>query len=63
MTQTGYLILAICIIIALLVTFVVTFVLYKRTPVPAGCESIHVNEEKCAGCKNTSCSLRKEKEE
>ena len=60
MTQAGYLALAISIIVTLLVVFIVSFVLYKRTPVPKGCENIKVSEEKCAGCTHTECSFYKE---
>ena len=60
MSQTGYLILAISIILALLIIFVVSFILYKKTPVPKGCENILINEENCAACQNKECALRKE---
>lgn len=56
MSQVGYLILAISILVALAIIFVVSFILYKRTPVPKGCEDIKINEENCATCNNTSCS-------
>lgn len=56
MSQTAYLILAISIIIALAMIFVASFVLYKKTPAPKGCEDIKINEENCSACKNTSCS-------
>ena len=45
MSQVGYLILAISILVALAIIFVVSFILYKRTPVPKGCEDIKINEE------------------
>jgi len=59
MSQTGYLIIAISIILALLIIFVVSFVLYKKTPVPKGCENILISEENCAACQNKDCTLRK----
>ena len=62
MSQTGYLILAISVILALLIVFVVSFILYKRTPVPKGCENLLINEENCAACNNKDCALRKEGE-
>ena len=62
MSKTGSLILAIGIILALLIIFVVSFILYKKTPVPKGCENLLINEENCAACKNTECALRKEGE-
>ena len=62
MSKTGYLILAISIILALLIVFVVSFILYKKTPVPKGCENVLINEENCAACQNKECALRKEGE-
>lgn len=63
MTQTEYLILAIVILVVLAITFIVSFVLYKRTPKPKGCEDLEISEEKCAACNNTTCELRNQKEE
>lgn len=63
MSQTGYLILAISILVALLATFIISFIIYKRTPVPAGCEDIKISEENCGACQRKDCSLRKNKEE
>ena len=56
MSQTGYLILAVVILVSLLAIFVVSFVLYKRTPVPKGCEDIKISEENCLSCGHTECS-------
>ena len=56
MSQTGYLILAVVILVGLLAIFVVSFVLYKRTPVPKGCEDIKISEENCLSCGHTECS-------
>ena len=63
MSKEAALALAIVIIVSLLIIFVVSFVLYKKTPVPKGCENLEINEENCATCKNTVCSLRKKEEE
>ena len=63
MSQTGYLILAISILVALLAIFIVSFLLYKRTPVPKGCEAIKINEENCSACNNKECSLRAHRNE
>ena len=63
MSQTGYLILAISILVALLVIFIGSFIAYKKTPVPKGCEDIKISEENCAACQRQDCSLRKNKEE
>ena len=60
MTQTEYLILAIFIIVALLATFIISFVAYRRTPVPQGCEDIKIDEKNCAGCSHSECSFYKE---
>lgn len=55
MTQTGYLILAIAILVSLLTIFIVSFIIYKRTPVPKGCEDIKMNMEDCSSCGHTEC--------
>ena len=47
--------LAILVIVVLVIIFVVSFILYKRTPPPKGCEDIHPSEEKCRGCNETAC--------
>ena len=63
MSETGYLILAISILAALLAIFIVSFVLYRKTPVPKGCENIKISEENCAGCTHSECSFYKKREE
>ncbi len=62
MTQTGYLILGISILVALLFIFIVSFVLYVRTPAPKGCENIKINDENCSGCSHKECRFYKEEE-
>ena len=58
MSQTWYLILAISILVILLAVFIVSFVLYKRTPAPKGCEGIKISEENCSSCsKHKECSF------
>ena len=59
MTQTGYLILGISILVALLIVFIVSFLLYVRTPAPKGCENIKINEENCSGCSHSECRFYK----
>ena len=60
MSQAGYLVLAISILLALLIILIVSFVLYKRTPVPKGYENLFIGEENCSACNNKECALRKE---
>ena len=59
MSQTGYLVLAISILVALLAIFIVSFVLYVRTPVPKGCENIKINDENCSSCNHKECKFYK----
>ena len=56
MSQAGYLVLAISILVALAIIFVVSFILYRRTPVPKGCENIEINDTNCSSCGNSSCT-------
>ena len=63
MSKEVALILAISILVALLIIFVVSFVLYKRTPVPKGCENMKISTENCAACNNKDCSLFKKEGE
>ena len=63
MSQVGYLILAISILVALLIIFFVSFVIYRRTPVPKGCEDLVANEEKCSGCSHSECQFYKGRSE
>ena len=61
MTTTGYLILAIAIIVALLIIFVVSFVLYKRTPAPKGCEKLKIGPKNCEECDVEGCMIYKQR--
>ena len=63
MSKEVALILSITILVALLIIFVVSFLLYKKTPVPKGCENLQISEENCAACNNKECSLRKKEGE
>lgn len=58
-----YLIIAIVLIAALVVIFITTFVIYRRTPVPKGCENLKIDNEHCKICDNISCPIKKEKGE
>lgn len=56
MSNTLRWILAILIMCFFLAVFIISFVLYKKTPVPKGCENLEKpNEEKCRGCQQTEC--------
>ena len=63
MSKEIYLILAISILVVLLAVFVVSFVLYIRTPAPKGCENIKISEENCTSCNHKECSFYKERNE
>lgn len=62
MSQTGYLILAIALIVALGVLALVLFLAYRRTPIPKGCEDIKADDGKCLSCQESSCPFSKKKE-
>jgi hypothetical protein len=49
------LLIAISVIVLLLVIFIVSFILYKRTPPPKGCENLGPSEENCSNCKVEGC--------
>ena len=59
MSQGAYLAIAIVLLVILLITFVVSFVLYRKTPVPKGCEDIKMSEEKCSSCGHSECHFYK----
>ena len=63
MSREVYLIIAILILVALAITFFVSFVLYRRTPLPKGCENLKMDEEKCSSCSNESCMFHKKEVE
>jgi len=54
--------LAICLIIALAIIFVVSFIIYMKTPAPKGSKSIRISDENCSNCEQ-SCSLNRKDEE
>lgn len=49
--------LAVLIITLLIAIFIISFILYRKTPVPKGCEDLYQSEEKCANCKVEGCHL------
>lgn len=55
--------IAILVILALLAIFIVSFILYRRTPVPKGCEGLEPDVSKCAGCGESACRFYQKKEE
>ena len=57
-SDTIYLIIGIAIILVLVILFVISYVLNKKTPVPKGCENLLIDEEKCSSCINELCKLR-----
>ena len=61
MTTLGYLILAIAIIVALVIIFVVSFVLYMRTPAPKGCEKLKIGPKNCEECDIEGCMIYKQR--
>ena len=63
MSKEAYLIIAITILVVLLITFIVSFILYRRTPAPKGCEQLKISEENCFSCSHKECSFYKTKEE
>ena len=63
MSREIYLIIAISILAILLLTFFISFVMYRRTPLPKGCENLKMDEEKCSSCSNESCMFHKKEVE
>ena len=51
---------AVLVITGLVLAFVFSYLLNKKTPKPEGCENL---EENCEGCQITSCSHRIENKE
>jgi flagellar basal body-associated protein FliL len=55
MSQAGYIALAIAIIIVLAAIAIITFVLYRKTPAPKGCENLEPEEGLCCACLKYGC--------
>lgn len=47
--------LAIVIIVVLAIVAIVSFVLYKKTPAPKGCENLEPDEGLCCACLKSGC--------
>ena len=62
MPDWGYLIIAISILAILAIVFVISFILYRKTPVPKGCEDILIEKEKCSTCNNASCPIKRKED-
>ena len=57
MSKTGYLIIAIAIIVFLVAVVVLSYIGYRKIPAPSGVADVHHSEEKCAGCAEISCPI------
>ena len=63
MTKTAYLIIAILVLFLLLTTFIVSFVLYRKTPLPKGCQDLKIDKDSCRNCGNNRCVFSKKEKE
>lgn len=61
MDQNTAFIIAIITIVALLIVFVVSFVIYMRTPAPKGCEKLKIGPKNCEDCDVEGCMIYKER--
>ena len=52
MPEWGYLIIAIALIVILTIIFFISFIVYRKTPLPKGCEDIKIDDNKCLSCSN-----------
>jgi hypothetical protein len=55
--KTTAIIIAICVIAFLLVVFIVSFILYRKTPPPKGCEHLKIDDGACSHCTEVGCDL------
>lgn len=58
LSKGDYLAIAIVVLIVLAVIFIITFILYKKTPVPKGCEDLKEVGENCKACPIKDCGHR-----
>lgn len=63
MSKEISLVIAIVVLVALLGIFLITFVAYRKTPLPKGCENLKADDEKCAACSNSECVFHKKEED
>jgi hypothetical protein len=54
------LIIAIVVIAICVVVFIVSYVLNKKTPLPKGCENIHLEDETCLACSKADCHIKED---
>ena len=62
MPEWGYLIIAIALIVILTIIFFISFIVYRKTPLPKGCEDIKIDDNNCLSCSNEMCQFKKRKE-
>ena len=55
MSRAGWIALSVAVLAALLAVFVLSFLLYVRTPVPKGCEK--KKSDLCSNCPNSRCEF------
>jgi len=55
MDKTLAIVLAIVVIIVLAIVAIVSFVLYRKTPAPKGCENLEPDEGLCCACLKQGC--------
>lgn len=60
MPKIAYIFIAIGILIALIAIFVISFIAYRKTPVPKGCEDVKPDPELCERCNKASCAFYNE---
>ncbi len=56
MPKWAYIVISVAIILILAVTFIVSFVLYRKTPVPKGCEEVQPDPNLCPSCSKEDCA-------
>lgn len=52
-------VIGILVLIALSGLLFVLYILNKRTPLPEGCEDLYIDDEKCKGCSNEACAIKR----